>query len=213
MELDHLVSHWKEKGFEEKVIAAFEQVPRQQFLPPELLSQAYEDRPLPTLRGQSLSQPTTVMIMSQALETQKGHKILEVGAGVGFQACVLAELVGKKGKVFTTEIIPELVQAAKKHSAALGYKNVTVLETDGSRGIEAEAPFDRILITAACPKIPEPLIKQIKEQGIIVAPIGTLQEQILVKATKIGHRLEMEFLGPFIFVPLQGKYGFEETKS
>ena len=210
MERNSLVSVWKEKGYDNRIITAFEKVPRENFISPEFRLHAYEDRPLPTIRGQSLSQPTTVMIMTQALDVHSGDKILEVGAGVGFQACILGELVGKKGKVFTTEIIPELVQAARKQSLALGYKNITVLETDGSRGIDTEAPFDRIIITAACPKIPEPLIGQVKDQGIIIAPVGNLQEQILVKATKKGSRLEFEFLGPFMFVPLQGKYGFEE---
>ena len=213
VECENLISFWSEQGFDKKIITAFKKVPREIFVSPELRSQAYEDRPLPTIRGQSLSQPTTVMIMTQALEVAKGQKILEVGAGVGFQATLLAELTGKRGTVFTTEIIPELVEAAKKNTSHLGYHNVLVLETDGSRGVEQQAPFDRIIITAACPKIPEPLIEQTKDQGIIVAPLGNLQEQILVKARKIGHRLEMEFLGPFMFVPLQGKYGFEELND
>lgn len=206
---EQLVSFWKEKGFSDKIVAAFQEMPREQFIAPELQPFAYEDRPLPTIRGQSISQPTTIVIMTQALEVEEGQKILEVGAGAGFQACLLSKLVGEKGKVITTEIIPELVQLARRNAHHLHCSNVQVLETDGSRGVEEEGPFDRIIITAACPKIPEPLIAQTKEKGIIVAPLGTLQEQLLVKARKEGTRLEFEFLGPFVFVPLQGKYGFD----
>ncbi|MBI2665882.1 protein-L-isoaspartate(D-aspartate) O-methyltransferase [Candidatus Woesearchaeota archaeon] len=207
-----LVELWKASGFKPQIIDAFLRIPREFFVAPNLFHYAYDDRPLPTIRGQSISQPTTVMLMTQALDIKEDHRILEVGAGVGYQASILSKLA-RKGEIITTEIIPELVDVAKKNTFQLGCSNVYVLETDGSRGVDEKAPFDRIIITAACPKIPEPIIEQTKDGGIIVAPIGTIDEQILVKATKIGARLELEFLGPFMFVPLQGKYGFERVNQ
>lgn len=203
-----LVKFWKERGIKEELIDAFLRIPREYFVAPELFKHAYDDRPLPTFRGQSLSQPTTVMIMSQALEVQPGQKVLEIGSGVGYQASILSKLV-QDGTVITTEIIPELAEIARNNLHQLGCLNVEVKETDGSRGVPEEAPFDRVMITAACPQIPEPIIDQLKEGGIIVAPVGDLEEQVMVKAVKEGKRLEFEFLGQFMFVPLQGKYGFE----
>jgi protein-L-isoaspartate(D-aspartate) O-methyltransferase len=208
MQKEILANYWKEKGINDGVVNAFLLVPREFFVLAEFYKQAYDDKPLPTFRGQSLSQPTTVMIMSQALEVRDGHKILEIGSGVGYQACILSKLVGN-GKVITAEIIPELAELARRNVHQLGCVNVDVREIDGSRGVSEEAPFDRVMITCACPKIPEPIIEQTKEGGIIVAPIGDLKEQVMVKATKNNGRLDFEFLGPFMFVPLQGKYGFE----
>jgi protein-L-isoaspartate(D-aspartate) O-methyltransferase len=209
-----LINFWLEKGVvqDERIISAFVNTPRETFLPEDLHEQAYEDHPLPTIRGQSLSQPTTVMIMTQALNVQEGEKIFEVGSGVGYQACILGNLAGN-GEVFTTEIMPELVQFARENVTSVGLKNVQVIEKDGSRGLEMEAPFDKIMVTAACPKIPQPLIDQLKEGGIIVAPVGDMKEQTLVKATKLGERLDFEFLGPFLFVPMQGKHGFDSEIS
>lgn len=204
-----LIHFWKDQGVDDYILEAFRQVPREQFVSPELLHHTYDDRPLPTMRGQSLSQPTTVMIMTQALQPELGDRILEVGAGVGYQAAILSKLAGPKGKVVTVEIIPELVQLTRKNLQILHCHNTTVLETDGSRGVPEEAPFDRVMITCACPTIPEPIIEQTKEGGVIVAPVGDKQEQMMVKATKIGNRLEFEFLGSFVFVPLQGKHGFQ----
>lgn len=207
---DHLMLSWKEQGVDSRLLAAFQAIPRESFVNPGLVHHAYDDRPLPTLRGQSISQPSTVMVMLQALDVQPGQVVYEIGSGVGYQACLLAKLVGTEGKVITTEIIPELVQAAREQVRSLGFKNVLVMEKDGSRGVEEEAPFDRVVITAACPQIPSQVLQQTKEGGIIVAPVGDLQEQTLVRAVKNGERLEIEFLGSFVFVPLQGKYGFEK---
>ncbi|MBS3127333.1 protein-L-isoaspartate(D-aspartate) O-methyltransferase [Candidatus Woesearchaeota archaeon] len=206
---EHLISFWRERRLDERLIDAFLHVPREFFVSPDLLDQAYHDHPLPTLRGQSLSQPSTVMFMTQALDIREGHTVLEIGSGVGFQACLLGYLTGSTGKVITTEIIPELVHVARRNVEGLKCSHVQVLERDGSQGVPEEAPFDRVMITAACPQIPQPIIEQTKEGGIIVAPIGDLKEQTMVKATKVGKRLEFEFLGNFVFVPMQGKYGFK----
>jgi protein-L-isoaspartate(D-aspartate) O-methyltransferase len=208
MQKQILVNFWKDKGIDNDVINAFLRVPREFFVSPELFKHAYEDLPLPTIRNQSLSQPTTVMIMTHALGVKEGHKVLEVGSGVGYQASILSRLVGD-GKVVSTETIPELVEIAKKNILQLGCSNTIILEKDGSRGVEQEAPFDRVMITCACPKIPEPIVDQVKEGGIIVAPVGDKSSQTMVRATKVGKRLDLEFLGTFAFVPMQGKYGFE----
>ena len=210
MHREHLVRIWSEQGIDPRLVEAFMSVPREMFVAPDLFHQAYLDRPLPTIRGQSLSQPTTVMLMTHALEVQEGQKILEVGSGVGYQASLLGKLVGEKGKVITTEILPELVQMSRENFKKLGLDQVSIQEADGAYGVQEEAPFDRIIITAACPKIPEPLLEQLKDGGIIVAPVGTPEAQFMVKVVKEGPRLEFEFLGQFMFVPLQGKHGFTE---
>ncbi len=209
MHREHLVRIWSEQGIDPRLVEAFMSVPREMFVAPDFFYQAYLDRPLPTIRGQSLSQPSTVMLMLHALRVQEGQKILEVGSGVGYQASLLGKLVGEKGKVITTEILPELVQMSRENFKKLSLP-VHIQETDGASGIPEEAPFDRIIITAACPKIPAPLLEQLKDGGIIIAPVGIPEEQFLVKIIKDNQRLEFEFLGQFVFVPLQGKYGFAE---
>ncbi len=207
-----LLTFWEKKGIvkDRRILEAFAAVPRDVFVP-EFKEAGYEDRPLPTIRGQTISQPTTIMIMLEALHPQLGENIFEVGAGVGYQAALLSYLAGQEGRVFSMEAVPELVKIAQHNMDILGFHNVTILEGDGSQGFPAEAPFDKIIITAAAPSIPPPLVKQVKEGGIIVAPIGDKDEQIMVKAVKRGAALEYEFLGPFKFVPLKGKYGFEEN--
>lgn len=205
-----LLQFWKSKGVEDSLLTAFSKIPREQFIPPQLKIHAYDDHPLPTVRNQSISQPSTVMIMLSALDLQAGDKVFEVGAGSGYQAALMAQLVGKKGRVVTIDVIPELVHFARCNTADLHLHHVQVLEGDGAEGYPEEAPYDKIIITAACPMIPQPLINQLKEGGIIVAPVGDLQSQTLVKGTKVNGKLELEFLGNFVFVPLVGKHGFEE---
>lgn len=197
-------------GVDKKLLKVFAQIPREQFIPLSLRAHAYDDHPLPTIRNQTISQPSTVMIMLRALDLQPGENVFEVGAGVGYQAALMANLVGKQGKVVTSEVIPELVQFSRQSLEDLELKQVTVLESDGAEGHPVQAPYDKIIITAACPTIPPPLIDQLKEGGIIIAPVGDLQSQTLVKGTKINGKLELEFLGDFVFVPMMGKYGFEE---
>ena len=166
--------------------------------------------PLPLLRGKTISQPTTVMLMTHALELKQGDKIFEVGTGSGYQASIIAKIVGPKGKVITTEVVPELVQFAKQNLKKAEIDNVFVYEEDGSNGMPSEAPFDNIIITAACKEFPKPLVEQLKTDGIIVGPVGNEREQEMVRGIKDknGH-LELEFLGPFLFTPMYGKYGFE----
>lgn len=209
---EQLVNHWREVHFDENILTAFLLIPREEFISADLQHYAYADQPLPTLRKQSISQPTTIALMLQALQIKPGEKVFEVGAGVGYQAALIGTMIGPSGKLITTEVIPELVFAAQENLKRLNLSNVIVIEADGSEGAPAEAPFDKIIITAACPMIPQPLIDQLKENGIIIAPVGDLESQTMVKGIKNQGRLELEFLGPFAFVPLKGKYGFKEVE-
>ena len=167
--------------------------------------------PLPLMRGKTISQPSTVMMMTSALDLNLGEKVFEVGTGSGYQAAIIAKIVGPKGKVVTTEILPELVAFAKENFKKAGIKNVIVLEEDGSKGFKKEAPYDRVIITAAAKEFPKELLEQLKPEGIIVGPVGNQHEQEMVRGRKDKNgKLELEFLGQFLFSPLYGKYGFED---
>jgi len=207
---NQLLNFWKRNfKFKEIELKAFENIKREDFVVDAMKSAAYEDIPLPILRGKTISQPTTVMIMTSALELEPGEKVFEIGTGSGYQAAIIAEIVGKKGKVITTEVVPELIKYATKNLKKAKLNNVKVYEDDGSNGKASEAPFDKIIITAACKKFPKPLIEQLKTDGIIVAPVGDQQNQEMVKGIKgKDGKLSMEFLGPFLFTPMYGKYGF-----
>ena len=204
--------HWRSANLNEHLLNAFNTIPRENFVPPTLRDRAYEDKPLPTLRGQSISQPTTVMVMLDALDVEQGDKVFEIGSGAGYQAALLSKLVGDNGNVLSTEVVPELVTLAKNNMNDLNISNVEIMEMDGSEGDPLGAPYDKIIITAACPTIPQPLIDQLKDGGIIVAPVGDLKSQTMIKGTKNGERLELDFIGPFQFVPMKGKHGFKETE-
>ena len=206
-----LIRFWKENfGFREIELKAFEAVNREDFIPEQLRNAAYQDMPLPLIRGKTISQPTTVMIMTHALELEPGEKVFEIGTGSSYQAAIIAKIVGLKGKVITTEVVPELVHFAKQNLKKSKIGNVAILEEDGSKGMPNEAPFDKIIITAACREFPKELLEQLKPEGIIIGPVGNAQEQEMVRGIKDknGH-LELEFLGPFLFTPMYGKYGFE----
>ena len=173
-----LLEFWKENfKFKEGEIKAFKETRREDFIPSELLDMAYEDTPLPILRGKTISQPTTVMIMTSALELKPGEKVLEIGTGSGFQTAIISKIVGPQGKVITTEVIPELVNFAQKNLKNLN-KNIEIHEIDGSRGFQKEAPFDKIILTAACKDFPSSLIEELKPGGIIVGPVGNKDEHL-----------------------------------
>ena len=208
---DQLVGFWKENfDFSDEEIEAFKNVKRENFVIEEMKSFAYEDTPLPLMRGKTISQPTTVMMMTSALEIKRGEKIFEIGTGSGYQAALLAKMTGEKGKIVTTEVIPELVEFSKNNFKKSGINNIEVHEYDGSKGLEKEAPYDKIIITAACRDFPQPLIDQLKVDGFIIAPVGNKDEQTMVRGRKLENgKLELEFLGPFLFTPMYGVYGFE----
>jgi len=204
---DKLIKYWLDTGLikDKKLIDAFKKVPREEFIKKDYLNEAYGDHPLPIGYEQTISQPTTVMIMIDALQLKKTDKVLEVGTGSGWCAAIMSKLANK---VITTEIIPELAEFAESNLKKCKISNVTVINYDGSQGYEKEAPYEKIMVTAACPKIPKPLIEQLKENGILIAPVNAFDYgQNMIKLTKKSDKIEEENLGSFVFVPLKGKYG------
>ena len=196
----------------ERVIKAFKKVDRADFVPEEYRKGCYEDTPLPIGKSQTISAPSMVAIMSEKLDAKAGQKILEIGAGSGYQAAILAEIIGSKGKLFTVERIKEVADNAKK--VLVKYKSVKLIVGDGTLGYKKEAPYGRIIVTAASPKIPEPLVEQLKEGGKMLIPIGNyLFGQELDLITKVKGKIKEEFVTGVVFVPLIGKYGASEPPS
>jgi protein-L-isoaspartate(D-aspartate) O-methyltransferase len=148
-----------------------------------------------------------VAIMTELLELTGTEKVLEVGTGSGYQAAILGELAGE---VHTIERVADLAESAGKTLESLGYKNVHVYEGDGTLGLEEQGPFDRIIITAAAPMIPRPLVKQLKEGGILIVPVGERYSQVLLKGRKIRGEIVKESYTNCAFVPLIGEYGWKE---
>ena len=197
----------KNYGVEDKnVLKAMLKIPRNLFVPKEMENYSYEDMPLQIGNNQTISQPYTIAFMLQELELKKNDKILEIGTGSGYSAALISEIT--KTKVYTTEIISNLALKADQNLIKAKVKNVKVLCADGSLGIKEHAPYDKILINAACPDFPEPLIRQLKNNGIILAPVGGVLGQEMVKGIKKGRKLERKVLGNFIFVPLKGEFGW-----
>lgn len=196
-----------------EIINAFNKVPRHEFVPENLRESAYLDHPLPIGHGQTISAPSMIAIMLEVLKPEKGHKVLEIGAGSGYNAALLAEIVGKTGKLFTIERVPELAEFGRNNLQRSGYGRVKVIVGDGTCGYEKEAPWDRILVTACAPEIPEPLINQLKIGGKLAAPVGKhymAQTLLLIKKTS-RKKTEVERHGGCSFVPLIGKYGWRES--
>lgn len=183
------------------VINAMLKVERHKFVPKEYEKYAYNDGPLPIGEGQTISQPYIVALMTEALQFKRGERVLEIGTGSGYQAAVLS-LIAKE--VYTIEIIPSLAKSSQERLESLGYKNVYVKCGDGFLGWQEKAPFDGIIITCAAPRVPEPLIEQLAENGRLVMPEGD-EWQMLVLYKKIKGKLEKEELIPVRFVPMRGK--------
>ena len=185
---------------DEAVLAAMEKVPRHEFVLPQYLDHAYADHPLPIGYGQTISQPYIVAWMTKLLEIKRGDKVLEIGTGSGYQAAVLAEITDQ---VYTVEIIGELEKSAEARLRRLGYDKVKVKHADGYYGWEEYAPYDAIIVTCAPDHIPQPLIKQLKDGGRLVIPVGPPGGyQTLWKITKRGDEVITENMGGVIFVPL-----------
>lgn len=185
---------------DEKVLAVLADTPRHLFAPELSLPSAYRDEPQPIGLGQTISQPTVVGLMTQALELTGRERVLEVGTGSGYQAAVLARLAKE---VFTIELLAPLGEAAKERLARLGYDNVHVRVGDGYAGWPEHAPFDRVLVTAAPPEMPPALVAQLAEGGVLVAPVGDqTQTQRLLRLRKRGGKIEREDLGGVRFVPM-----------
>jgi protein-L-isoaspartate(D-aspartate) O-methyltransferase len=187
---------------DERVLAAMTIVPRHLFVPPEVRGQAYADQALPIGRGQTISQPYVVGLMTQLLALQGGERVLEIGTGSGYQAAVLSHLAAN---VYSIEIDPELAERARATLAAQGYATVHVRAGDGYYGWPEAAPFDAIIITAAAPRLPERLLSQLREGGRIVAPIERGDGEELAVGIKHGDRLEWTEHGGVRFVPMTGE--------
>jgi protein-L-isoaspartate(D-aspartate) O-methyltransferase len=193
---------------DDRVAKAMERVPRELFVPAEYVKSAYADTPLPIGLGQTISAPGIVAFMSKSLDVQDGMKILEIGSGSGYQAAILAELAGS-GAVYTVERIPELIELAKANVEKAGYTNVKFIEGDGTKGYPEEAPYDRIIVTAASPSIPQPLVDQLKDGGKLLIPVGSRMFQDLELITKTRFGEETSNLMPVVFVPLIGEFGYK----
>lgn len=192
---------------DERVLQAMREVPRHRFVPPNMWSMAYQDHPLPIGLGQTISQPYIVAYMTEQLELQPHDRVLEIGTGSGYQAAILSRLAQR---VYTIERIPELSERARRVLEELGYDNIEYRVGDGSQGWPEEAPFDAIIVTAAAPELPPPLIKQLADEAHLVIPIGPTGYQDLMRITRCGPHLRSEYLTPVAFVPLIGLHGYAE---
>jgi len=189
-----------------RVAEVMRSVPREFFVPRYLTLRAYEDSPVPIGHGQTISAPHMVAIMTEALELGPGMRVLEVGSGSGYQAAILGRLVEPGGRIVTVERIPQLAERAKEALTACGAGNVSVLSGDGSGGRPDFGPFDRIVVTAAAPRMPPPLLEQLAPGGILVAPVGD-RTCALIRVRRTADGLQEENLGACAFVPLKGAFG------
>lgn len=206
--LNDLINYLKNSRFlnDKNVEDAFRNIPRHEFVPESELDYAYNNEPLLIKNKQTISQPGVVSRMTEWLDVRKGQKILEIGTGSGWQTAILSFLVGE-GTVYSVERYSELVKFAQENLKKLNIDNVHVILGDGSVGFTKESPYDRIIITAACTEIPLPLIEQLKEGGLIIAPVGdSSQSLVLLQKTSKGI-IEIKNESHYVFVPLRGKFG------
>ena len=201
-----LVQKLRQKGIQdEAVLAAIGKVPRHVFFDGALLSHAYEDKAFPIGEGQTISQPFTVAFQTEKLLVRPGLKVLEIGTGSGYQACVLMEL---KANLYTIEYNAVLHDRTRDFLPIMGY-NPYFIHGDGSKGLPTRAPFDRILVTAGAPVVPAALTDQLAENGILVIPVGNRSKQMMLRITKREGELIKEEFDYFAFVPLLGKQGWD----
>ena len=195
---------------DERVLAAMARVPRERFVPPELRRYAYEDRPLPIGRGQTISQPLMVGMMTEALHLQGDERVLEVGAGSGYQAALLAELAAH---VVTVERVPELAEEARRRLEELGYRNIVVHEAGSTLGWPKGSPYDAILVTAGAPRVPRSLLAQLSVDGRLVIPVGQRRVQQLLYVAETPRGTTVQKLGECRFVPLIGRGAWAEAEA
>lgn len=196
------------RGISDKgVLEAMGRVPREAFVPEAMKANAYDDRPLPIGRDQTISQPYIVALMTQALELGGTEKVLEIGTGSGYQAAILAELCRT---LYTVERIDVLLVKAKETLQGIGYDNIRFKIFDGTLGWPEHAPYDAVMVTAAAPRIPKPLLDQLREGGRGVLPVGDRFSQKLIKVTKDQKGFFEEDLGGVRFVRLAGEQGWQE---
>ena len=200
MDKTHLLASLRKQGISEKTISAFAAVEREHFITQMMKFLAYEDNALPIGHGQTISQPYTIAVMLDLLHLKKDQKVLEVGCGSGYVLALISEMVGENGKVYGLDVIRDLIERSRKSLSR--YKNVQALYGDGRFGMYEKAPFDRILISAAITSIPDDLLAQLKDEGILVAPLGsdTMQTLVAFKKSKEGLSIVGQIPG-FVFVP------------
>lgn len=202
-----LVKKLSEKGIKnEAVLEAINRVPRHVFFENALIDHAYQDKAFPIGEGQTISQPFTVAFQTEQLEIKPGDKVLEIGTGSGYQACVLIEM---GARVYTIEYNRVLFERTKEFLPRLGYKPY-FFHGDGSRGLPSRAPYQKIIVTAGAPVIPTALTDQLSDNGILIIPVGDRDKQTMVRIKKINGQLLKEELSTFAFVPLLGADGWRK---
>ncbi len=202
-----LVKKLREKGiFDERVLDAVGKVPRHAFFDDALLNHAYEDKAFPIGEGQTISQPYTVAFQTEKLKIQLGDKVLEIGTGSGYQAAILVEM---GAKVYTIEYNRKLFERTRDFLPLLGYKPYFFFG-DGSKGIPAKAPYNKIIVTAGAPVVPTALTDQLAEGGILLIPVGDREKQKMLRITKVRGELKKEEFDFFAFVPLLGEQGWKQ---
>lgn len=200
-----LVKTLEKKGISDpNVLKAIGKVPRHVFFETALLDHAYQDKAFPIGEGQTISQPYTVAFQTEKLEIKPGDKVLEIGTGSGYQACVLLEM---GARVYTIEYNKTLYERTKNLLPKLGYKPYFYLG-DGSKGIPAKAPYDKIIVTAGAPVVPKSLTDQLADNGILIIPVGDRSKQVMLRITRKQDELITEEFDNFAFVPLLGKEGW-----
>jgi len=195
---------------EPRLLGALRRVPRHEFVPEDSVLEAYDDHPIAIGNGQTISQPYIVARMTSLAEVEPGCRVLEIGTGSGYQSAVLAEM---GAHVHTVERLDEHAARARRLLESLGYDSIRYHVGDGSLGWPEEAPFERILVTAAGPGVPPALVEQLADGGILVMPVGTEHAQHLVRVRKRGSRIESERLGRCAFVKLVGRQGFSPREG
>lgn len=201
-----LVETLQENGITDlAVLRAFEQTPRHLFVPSGVRHRAYEDSALPIGSGQTISQPSVHARYLQLLKLTGKETVLEVGTGSGYQTVLLGHLAAR---VFSIELVPELLEGAREAIAASGIRNVSLMLGDGTLGWREHAPYDAILVSAAAPDVPQPLLEQLADGGRMIIPLGGLEEQMLAMVTRRGDSFERRDITPVRFVPLWGTHGW-----
>jgi len=193
------------KIMDERVLDAMRNIPRHAFVPKRQQESAYEDRPLPIGKGQTISQPYMVALMSEILGLKGSEKVLEIGTGSGYQTAILASLARE---IYSVELLDNLVTQAQAHLRELEKENVFVYLGDGSLGWPEKSPYDAIIVTAAAPSVPQPLLEQLAIGGRLVLPVGSAHRQILQKWWPSGDGFDHEDYSAVAFVPLIGEYGW-----
>jgi protein-L-isoaspartate(D-aspartate) O-methyltransferase len=201
-----LVETLQENGITDlAVLRAFELTPRHLFVPSGVRHRAYEDSALPIGSGQTISQPSVHARYLQLLKLEGRETVLEVGTGSGYQTVLLAHLAAR---VFSIERVSELLERAREVIEACGVRNVSLMLGDGTLGWRAHAPYDAILVSAAAPDVPRPLLEQLADGGRMVVPLGDMEEQMLIMVTRRGDTFERRDIAPVRFVPLWGTHGW-----